>query len=607
MSTYTPEELKRIQEISLEMADYFVKFCEENDLLCYFCGGGAIGALRHEGFIPWDDDLDFFMPREDYEKLIRIWNAKADSRYRLDVADKNGITGDLFVNIRNRDTIFIKEYQLNLDVTHGVPLDVLPLDGYPDTELQRKFQVMWAYVYSLFCAQRVPTNHGGLKALVSKLLLAAVPSKRLRYRIWKFAERRMTRFSFRKQKYTTELCSGPYYMQKKYRQEWFDDKRYESFEGKRMPVPVGAEEYLTEAFGDFMQMPPEEKQVAHHDYYYFNPDVKASSMKDKVSIIIPVFNTGEYLKDALDSVRGQTYKNLEIILVNDGSTDNSGTLCDEAAEKDDRVRVVHMDNGGLSRARNIGLDMATGEYIAFVDSDDWIHKDMIRHLKEGMDRFGADLAGCQIRLVMNRPTLIASGRVYTNDDILLIGDDIMVEWMGRERLNGSACTKLIRRSLLDGVRFPEGRIYEDTYFVQELFPKIRKAVISDAEMYYYYRGNKNSISRGAYQRKNLAMIEAYLKNLKEIKATKPHLEEAALHRLYWSCFAVMDKMVQLDGFEEMEDYKKLRRVMLRQFIPILRNRYLSHKRKLQLWLLWLMPEMYRKSVSLHIRVYGPLV
>ena len=190
--------MEPLQAKCLEMAEYFVQFCKENDLLCYLCGGGAIGTLRHKGFIPWDDDLDFFMPRKDYEKLAQLWPQKADSRYQLSKSNENYIDRNLFITIRDTQTTCIKPYQQDLDIPHGLALDVLPLDYYPANELSRKKQVIAALVYSLFCAQTIPEKHGGIMKWGSQTLLALVPSKKLRYKIWKKAEAEMMKYTKRR-------------------------------------------------------------------------------------------------------------------------------------------------------------------------------------------------------------------------------------------------------------------------------------------------------------------------------------------------------------------------------------------------------------------------
>ena len=257
--------MEPLQVKCLEMAEYFVQFCKENDLLCYLCGGGAIGTLRHKGFIPWDDDLDFFMPRKDYEKLAQLWPQKADSRYQLSKSNENYIDRNLFITIRDTQTTCIKPYQQDLDIPHGLALDVLPLDYYPANGLSRKKQVIAALVYSLFCAQTIPEKHGGIMKLGSQALLALVPSKKLRYKIWKKAEVEMTKYTKEESDGITELCSGPYYMKKKYPISSFDDALWLPFEETELPIPVGYDAYLKTAFGDYMTPPPVEKQVAHHD------------------------------------------------------------------------------------------------------------------------------------------------------------------------------------------------------------------------------------------------------------------------------------------------------------------------------------------------------
>lgn len=263
--------LRELQLKSLEMGKYFVSFCEENKLLCYLCGGGAIGSLRHSGFIPWDDDLDFFMPREDYEKLALLWNEKANTKkYSLVKANENLVDHNLFITIRDNDTTAIKPYQKGLDISHGVALDIIPLDGCPSGDYQRKFQLMWGLIYSLFCAQVLPEKHGGFKKKVSKILLSIFKSKKIRYKIWKIAEKKMTKYKFKDSDYITELCSGPYYMKKKYKKEWFIDKIYVDFEDTKMPIPIGYDGYLKTAFGDYMTLPPKEKQLPHHDLLFLD-------------------------------------------------------------------------------------------------------------------------------------------------------------------------------------------------------------------------------------------------------------------------------------------------------------------------------------------------
>ena len=154
MEQTTQTQLVEIQQVVLRMSKYFVAFCEEHNLTCYFCGGGCIGAIRSQGFIQWDDDLDFFMPRQDYEKLKVLWPKYADTeRYPLLVASKTYNDHNSFMTIRDAQTTFIKTYQDGLAIPHGIPIDIFPLDGAPKGNFQRKKQKIWALIYALFCSQ----------------------------------------------------------------------------------------------------------------------------------------------------------------------------------------------------------------------------------------------------------------------------------------------------------------------------------------------------------------------------------------------------------------------------------------------------------------------
>ncbi|WP_295991190.1 LicD family protein [uncultured Alistipes sp.] len=271
MTDITAEELDALHRLNLEMAEVFVAFCKRHGLLCYLCGGGCIGAVRHKGWIPWDDDLDFFMPRDDYEKAIRLWREEMqDGRYKLEKSDEHHIDGNLFFVIRDSQTTYVKPYQADMEMTHGIVLDVLPLDGYPDSRIARAVQCFWALIYSLYRAQMVPENHGKWIRWAGKALLAAVPSRALRYKISSYAERRMTRHRIDACHAITELCSGPGYMKNRYPKEAFAESLFLPFEETRMPVPVGYDRYLTIAFGDYMRMPPAEKQRPSHDVAFMD-------------------------------------------------------------------------------------------------------------------------------------------------------------------------------------------------------------------------------------------------------------------------------------------------------------------------------------------------
>lgn len=206
-----------------------------------------------------------------------------------------------------------------------------------------------------------------------------------------------------------------------------------------------------------------------------------------VSVIIPVYNVASYLVEALDSVVHQTYENLEIIVIDDGSTDGSGKMCDEYAEKDRRFRVIHQENRGLSAARNVGLDIMTGEVVAFLDSDDAFHPDFIRTMIDAMRQKSADLVVCKfvvfhtsglMRFEGNekeKPT-IDSGE-YDSITVLRALADGMI--------NDSVWNMLYHRKLWENIRYPVGHVYEDTDTTFKIFNLCNTIYVLDQPLYLY--------------------------------------------------------------------------------------------------------------------------
>lgn len=265
----TTEQVRKMQLKGLQMTMFFDEFCKKHNLLYYFCGGCCIGAIRHKGFVPWDDDVDVFMPRDDYEKLKELWVDTPE--YSIQYTTKDFLTENQFLTICDNNTTFIKTYQKDLDMNHGLVLDVLPLDGCP-TGWRRKIQKLWALLYSLFIVGKAPENHGKAIYLVGKFLLALAKPKSWRYRIWRFCERKMSQYPISECAYITELCAGPHYMKNEYKKEWFEKAVRVEFEGQLLPIPVGYDGYLRMAFGDYMQLPPEEKRVCHHEFEVVDMD-----------------------------------------------------------------------------------------------------------------------------------------------------------------------------------------------------------------------------------------------------------------------------------------------------------------------------------------------
>lgn len=264
---YHEVSIKDLQKKCLEILVYFKEFCEKHNLLFYFCGGCCIGAIRHQGFVPWDDDIDVFMPRADYERLKKLWAEEADTeKYAYCRSDQGHYLRSLLTAITDEDTTFIKERQRDLDIQHGVRLEILPLDDCPKSRWARKFQIMWALLYSMFNNNEAPTSKGKGFYILGRFLLALAPSQKMRYRVWRFAEKKMSQYPITPEtQYITELCARYKYMVNQYPAEIFAKAEWVDFEGLKMPVPAGYDTYLKMAFGDYMQLPPEEDRVPAHE------------------------------------------------------------------------------------------------------------------------------------------------------------------------------------------------------------------------------------------------------------------------------------------------------------------------------------------------------
>ena len=259
-------DIKNMQIKMLEMVLYFKKICEENNLKFYLCGGCLIGAVRHKGFIPWDDDIDLFMPRPDYERLEKIWNEKADTtKYSYCRTNKNEIYHDGGASIRDNNTTVINRHSINEDINHGLALEIMPIDGCPKSKIKRLFQLYQAMKFSIFNVQRLPDNKGKFIRNITKIIYILVPSKERRYKIWTKAEKKMTKYNWNEVDEVTELIGSIKGMLIRHPKEDFNQVEYLDFEGYKLPVMKGYKRYLEEIWGDYMKLPPIEKRVAKHD------------------------------------------------------------------------------------------------------------------------------------------------------------------------------------------------------------------------------------------------------------------------------------------------------------------------------------------------------
>ena len=213
-------------------------------------------------------------------------------------------------------------------------------------------------------------------------------------------------------------------------------------------------------------------------------------MNDKlISIIVPVYNVKQYLSKCIDSIIDQTYKNIEILLIDDGSIDTSERICDEYAKKDDRIIVIHKENGGLSSARNVGLDKANGELVCFVDSDDYLEPDMIEKLKHNMKKFDSDISVCNF---YNEKKGVSKVKLIKDSSIEFVCSEKEKFINMQNKYNPLMCyawNKLYKKELFNQVRFPKDKLYEYNYIVCDIFDKAKKVSYILEPLYHYVYRN----------------------------------------------------------------------------------------------------------------------
>lgn len=227
----------------------------------------------------------------------------------------------------------------------------------------------------------------------------------------------------------------------------------------------------------------------------------------KISIIVPVYNVESLLELCVESIINQTYSNFEILLIDDGSTDSSGKICDSLKERDKRVNVFHKKNGGLSDARNYGIEHSTGEFYLFIDSDDVLHPDFCRVLIELQKEYNADIVSTDlVKFYESEQIEEFNKKDYQKTVTVFYGNEILQEYYNpqdenKTKIYHGLCMKLYRDSLFSGLRFAVGRLHEDLYITYKLLALAKCFVFVDLPYYYYYQKNTNSITKN-YKDKN---------------------------------------------------------------------------------------------------------
>ena len=284
---------------------------------------------------------------------------------------------------------------------------------------------------------------------------------------------------------------------------------------------------------------------------------EVETMQPKLSIVVPVYNVEKVIRKALDSLAGQTLEDIEILLVNDGSTDHSEEICREYAEKDSRIRLFSKPNGGLSDARNYGMERASADVIGFVDSDDYVDLDMFECLLRIKNEHGAQIAVGGVRMATYEEEVYLDRAI--DGEKVFNTHDAMAELLYSKRILNSVCNKIFDRSLFDGITFPFGKLYEDEYVTYRLFDRAEKVAMTD-RVFYYYRSNPKSITHKAFSERELNRVYASLLKLDFIQERYPDLRYLVEEYLVYDCMMTMSKMERYDS-----RYDKLLRDNIRAY------------------------------------------
>jgi glycosyltransferase involved in cell wall biosynthesis len=293
-----------------------------------------------------------------------------------------------------------------------------------------------------------------------------------------------------------------------------------------------------------------------------------------ISIIVPVYNVAPYLSKCVDSLVYQSLHDIEIILVDDGSTDNSNKICDEYALKDDRIKVIHKKNGGLSDARNAGLEICTGTYIGFVDGDDYVSHDMYKVLYHNAIEFQADVVGCQLVNISDKKIFKPEKK-----DMVLYNQSQMIKQLFFVGGSLSVCNKIFKKHIFEDLRFDVNKYHEDAYIVLKWIEKTKRFVIINDGLYYYMH-REDSITESDFSIKRLDLIRAYKYDLEIIKKSYPDVIDYGELRLWWAYRNVLECILKSKKTNQTRCiYNKIKKILIKNIFCILTNPVMPKKQK----------------------------
>ena len=289
-------------------------------------------------------------------------------------------------------------------------------------------------------------------------------------------------------------------------------------------------------------------------------------MEELISVIVPIYKVEAYLERCIRSIVNQTYKNLEIILVDDGSPDSCPDICDVWKEKDDRIKVIHKKNGGLSDARNAGMQIMTGTYISYIDSDDWVANDMYEKMMYAIKK--------------NDAGIVKSNKEQKTDKVTILKKEEALKAVVEEKINPVVWNKIYKREIVDQLYFEKGKYNEDEFWTYQVVEKAEKIVqIEDVGYYYFFR--EDSIINETYSIRRLDALEARYQRMKYLEKY-PEIYGIAKRQLVFNCMYHYQKGLRFLSDSDLKTLK-LKVKAIYKDIPIDKNDIKEYTKKEKIW------------------------
>lgn len=296
-------------------------------------------------------------------------------------------------------------------------------------------------------------------------------------------------------------------------------------------------------------------------------------MEELITIIVPVYNVEQYVARCLKSIIDQTYRNLEIIVVDDGSTDKSGTICDEIAHSDYRIKVIHKENGGLSDARNVGLEIAKGKYIGFIDSDDYIEPDMIECLHNSCIEHQADISVCGRVCEMEESS--QKYNLFSDFSGVLTSNEAIKDLLIQKNCDSAAWDKIYKAELLRDIRYPKGIIHEDLNVTVRLFAQCKRVAFTGRTL-YHYRVRNGSICNQKFSDKKFDLYTQSCLVRDFINEDHSALNKEADFFVWRNFMALLYSAKRTENCDKFQ-IKRLKKILVKESRRALHNPYVTTK------------------------------